>query len=274
MDDIAFRLAKWDVFGKRLKRASTRKCFRAEFEKLHFARRKKMTIFVKVVYAINFIALMTGMTWVSVKQIRGSYQCHSITVNFGDDIWENAIVLNSTGGVEEWDLIYSYFNGVYVKQQEIHDRRPIYLEQNKFDSSPYEVKNGAIIKYCEEERAWVFMHENIRKDENTRNSECPWLLKSPETDSFNLLEVSGDWIIWTGTMNNGATFQTTCNTCDSVAECNYHGICTTDGTCECDSEQLGDFQVRLHSGTHCEFAHPIFARDIVQEISLNIISPR
>ena len=51
VDDIAFKLAKWDVFGKRLKRASTRKCFRAEFEKLPYARRKKMSIFVKVFFA-------------------------------------------------------------------------------------------------------------------------------------------------------------------------------------------------------------------------------
>ena len=36
VDDIAFRLAKMDAFGKRVKRASTRKCYRAEFEKLPF----------------------------------------------------------------------------------------------------------------------------------------------------------------------------------------------------------------------------------------------
>ena len=38
VDGIAFRLAKMDVFGKHIKRASTRKCFRVEFEKLPFAR--------------------------------------------------------------------------------------------------------------------------------------------------------------------------------------------------------------------------------------------
>ena len=69
LDDIAFKLSRWDVFGKKMKRASTRKCFRAEFEKLPFARRKKMTIFVKLVYIINFIFLMAGMTIITIRQV-------------------------------------------------------------------------------------------------------------------------------------------------------------------------------------------------------------
>ena len=106
-----------------------------------------------------------------------------------------------------------------------HDGRPIYTEQNKFDNTQYNVKTGALIRYCSEERAWVFMHEHIRKDNNTRDSVCPWLLRSPETDSFNLLEVSGDWVVWTGVINNGATFQTYCNLCDSEAgESSIHSL--------------------------------------------------
>mmetsp|Transcript_35784 Transcript_35784/g.58311 ORF Transcript_35784/g.58311 Transcript_35784/m.58311 type:complete len:644 (-) Transcript_35784:81-2012(-) len=255
VDDIVFKLARWDVFGKRLKRASTKKCFRAEFEKLPFVRRKKMTIFVKVVYIINLCGLMAGMTVVSIRQRRGDYHCNSITVNFDDHIWENALVLNSTGGVEveEMDLIYSYFNGVYVLNG-THAGRPIYTEQNKFNNTPYEEKIGAIIKYCEEESAWVFMHENIRKDRNTKNSDCPWLLRSPETKSFNLLEVDSTWSIWTGIINTGSTFQATCNRCDSKADCNYHGTCTDDGKCDCYVSEVDGYP--LYTGTHCEFSRP------------------
>ena len=197
VDDICFRLAKMDVFGKRMKVASTRKCFRAQFEKLPFARRKKMSVFVKALYFVNLCALMTGMTVITIDQSKGDYQCKSITVTFGDEIWQDSIVLNATGGIERMDLIYSYFNGVYVKNG-TWDGRPLYTEQNKYDDTAFQVKTGAMIKYCDSERAWVFMHPYIRKDLHTSDSDCPWLLKSETTDSFNLLEVANEWSIWTG----------------------------------------------------------------------------
>ena len=197
VDDICFRLAKMDVFGKRMKVASTRKCFRSEFEKLPFARRKKMSVFVKALYFVNLCALLAGMTVITMDQSKGHYQCKSITVTFGGEIWQNSIVLNATGGIDRMDLIYSYFNGVYVKNGTF-DGRPLYTEQNKYDDTQFKVKTGAMIKYCESERAWVFMHPYIRKDLHTRNSDCPWLLKSETTDSYNLLEVSNSWLIWTG----------------------------------------------------------------------------
>ena len=208
VDDIAFRLAKMDVFGKRMKIASTRKCFRAEFEKLPFSRRKKMTVFVKAIYIINFCALMTGLTLITIQQADGAYQCTSITVTLSDDIWESDIIyLNSTGGEEilTFDLMYSYFNGVYVKNG-THGGRPRYTEQNKFDDHPYRRTTGATIQYCPEEGAWVFMHELIRKGMNRTQNACPWLVRSPDTDSYDLLEVvSGDWIIWTVQYNNYQT---------------------------------------------------------------------
>jgi len=252
VDDIAFRLAKMDVFGKRLKRASTRKCFRATFERLPYSRRKKMTIFVKALYVFNFCVLMAGMAVVTIKQNNGDYHCKSITVHFEDYIWENALVLDSAGGEEEMDLIYSYFNGVYVLDG-THAGRPVYTEQNKFDNTPYDEKIGAVIRYCEEEGAWAFMHENIRKDRNTRDSDCPWLLRSPDTKSFNLLEVSGDWSVWTGIIHAGASFQTYCNGCGSEADCNYHGTCT-ERQCGCDLSENDGYP--LYTGIHCEFSRP------------------
>ena len=178
VDDMAFRLAKLDVFGKRLKVASTRKCFRTEFEKLPFSRRRKMSIFVKALYFINLCGLMAGITAITIRQSLGYYYCDAIHTNFGDEhIWQDAIVFNATGWVERLDLIYSYFSGVYVLNG-TSSGRPVYTEQNKFDQTPYKEKTGAVIKYCHSEGAWVLMHDHVRRDLNTDNSDCPWLLKS------------------------------------------------------------------------------------------------
>lgn len=51
---------------------------------------------------------------------------------------------------------------------------------------PYTEKKGAMIEYCKEEGAWVFMHEDIRKDGDEKDSDCPWMLRSSDTDSFDL----------------------------------------------------------------------------------------
>ena len=147
-------------------------------------------------------------------------------------------------------------------------------EQNKFDSSPFKTTMPAEIKYCASEEAWVFTHARIRKapastDEVSlllllllvgiiaRNpfillyilfqlsyfepflltkDECPWLLKSGETTEFNLLEVSNNWYIWTGTISTGAELSTVCDACNQPAECNYHGECVEE-ECVCNSEE-------------------------------------
>lgn len=100
------------------------------------------------------------------------------------------------------------------------------------------------------------MHENIRKeDPDIRGGEssCPWLLRSPETVSYDLLEVDGDWTQWTGEVSDGASFRTTCNNCDSEAECNFHGTCSNEGICECYTDKN---DIPLFVGTHCKFDLP------------------
>ena len=257
VDDIAFRLAKMDVFGKRVKKASTRKCFRSEFEKLPFARRKKMTVFVKALYIINFCLLMVGLSLITQKQLDGAYQCTSITVSLTDDVWESVVYLNTTQKGEQQEvifpanLIYSYFNGVYVKNG-THAGRPRYTEQNKFDDGPYRSKIGATIQYCQEEEAWVFLHERVRKAVHRQKVSCPWLLRSPTTNSYDLLEVLGGWSIWTGLIKNGVTITSSCNECETSAECHFHGKCM-DGVCQCNTEE--DSGYHLFTGTHCQ--HPL-----------------
>lgn len=146
-----------------------------------------------------------------MKQGKGDYQCKSITVIFKDEVWEESIVqFPGGGGTEEMVLIYPYFNGVYNQDGTGHDGRPVYVEQNKFDSAPFDttspdpegipVKIPARIQYCKSIRAWAFLHENIRK--STRDdSDCPWLLRSEETDVYDIEEVQGPWQVWAGVIS-------------------------------------------------------------------------
>ena len=255
VDDIAFRLSKMDVFGKHLKRASTRKYFRTEFEKLPFHRRKKRTVFVKAIYGVNFCLLMWGLSTITRKQMSGTFQCASITVTLPDYIWENVLHLSSTGVevVYPCDLDYSYFNGVYVKNG-TYSGRPRYTEQNKFNDEPYAKTIGATIQYCPEEQAWVFMHERIRKEQHRQNVSCPWLMKSPETNSYDLLDVLGDWSIWTGVIESGVHFHADCNECESVSDCNFHGKCMG-GVCHCRTRADADDYI-LFTGPLCQYPVP------------------
>ncbi|KAK1742262.1 putative EGF-like domain-containing protein-like protein [Skeletonema marinoi] len=259
LDDICFTLAKMDVFGKRLKKATTRKCFSVEFPKLPFARRKKLSLFVKALYLINIVTLLIGMALINVKQDSGTYYCASISVYLGDHIWEEAVVYNNNSTIigERMNLIFSYFNGEYIINGTTKNGRPIYVEQNKYNSEPFIDKVPAQIRYCASEQAWVFIHPNIRKSSSTDyNEECPWLLKSSETTEFNLLEVGGDWKIWTGTVSNGADFQVFCNECDGEVDCNYRGQCV-DKRCQCDSTN-SEFEGELEGyfGSSCQFKKP------------------
>ncbi len=148
---------------------------------------------------------------VTIKQSKGDYQCKSITVIINDEVWEESIVRIPGKDVEEkMMLIYPYFNGVYNQNGSSHDNRPIYVEQNKFDNTPFDtisidpenlpVKTPAEIKYCKSIRAWVFMHEYITKSTHD-DSDCPWLLRSEETDVYDIEEVEGPWQVWAGVIS-------------------------------------------------------------------------
>jgi len=261
LDDIAFRLAKMDVFGKRMRLACTANCFETEFKKQTKlgSRDKRIGIFLKTVYFLNLAAFLAGLVVLSTRQASGYYQCNSITVEFGDDVWAESWVQNHSGSYEEWTLVYSYFNGVYIKDG-THAGRPIYREMRKFDSSPYEgLVVPAEIRYCEEEiNAWVFTHESIQKSEYPDEAGCNWLLRSPETNEFDLSNVDGDWSIWTGVIGR-TEVSIVCNECSSETDCNLNGKCV-DGECECKSEAGVQYL-----GTHCGVKLKDSCRTIVGE---------
>ncbi|KAL7552008.1 hypothetical protein ACHAWF_015220 [Thalassiosira exigua] len=228
-DGVAVHL---DVFGKTLKHAALSKCFRAEFEKQSFALRRNMNFFLKALYFINMCTLLAGMAWITVEQERGNFHAKSITVTFGEQVWNDAIV-TTTEGEETRVLLFSYFNGIYVRNK-THDGRPIYTEQNKLDFP---------------RKAWVFSHQNIRKSEkDSEESDCPWLMKSRETYEYNLLEVTGDWSIWTGIIQQNGRVAIVDNQCHGEVDCNYHGVCNDDGKCDCEKDG--------HFGLHCEHKKP------------------
>ncbi|KAL7483355.1 hypothetical protein ACHAW6_009005 [Cyclotella cf. meneghiniana] len=242
LDDISFHLATMDVFGKRLKRATTKACFREEFPHQSLGRGRGLSIVLKTVYFFNLLVFFTLLSALTVRQEQGYFNCKSITVTFGNDIWEEAVV--TTMKDNETMLVYSFFNGVY-QQKGTQDGRPVYIEQNKFDNTPYHDKVPAEIKYCKKLQAWVFTHKDIRKS-TSDESECQWLLKANSVE-YDLLNVPSDsWSVWVGKINH-AEVSITCNTCYEDADCNLNGVCNG-GMCECDES---DDSVNFF-GKHCE----------------------
>ena len=184
--------------------------------------------------------------------MNGHYFCKELTLVVGDGILEDAFVLIN-GKFEAWVLVYSYFNGVFIMNG-THAGRPVYREARKFDRQPYpENQDGsefpivipAEIKYCEELKAWVLTHENIRKSEND-DSSCNWLLRSPETDSFDVLDATGKWDMWVGVLGT-TDVSITCNRCFENSDCNLNGECSDDGKCVCYNGNGVNY-----FGEHCE----------------------
>ena len=82
LDDISFRVSKWDVLGKQLQRATNTIYFHTEFQKQKESKRmrRRMKIFLKALYFINLAGFVSAMLVISVRQYTGYYQCDSITL--------------------------------------------------------------------------------------------------------------------------------------------------------------------------------------------------
>eukprot|EP00984_Skeletonema_dohrnii_P035342 scaffold34997_cov183-Skeletonema_dohrnii-CCMP3373.AAC.1 len=253
LDGIAFKLARMRMLSTRMKEATTRRYFRTEFRRSTPGRTGHRKIYV------------------SVRQANGDYQCKSITARFREDIWREAIVI-SDQGYEERVLAYSYFNGVYVQDGNMHDERPVYVERRKFDGTEFDktspnpedpyftIKIPAKIQYCHSIRAWVFMHEKIRRSRDD-NSDCPWLLRSERTELFDIEEVNQmNWEVWQGVIET-TDVRITCNECNDDEDCNLNGACKRDGSCDCSKDVEG----RTFLGPHCEVILKDNCRTIIGE---------
>lgn len=149
LDDVGFAVSKMGVLGKHVERATMQPCLNITFNREKDGHLKRRTrIFLKALYGVNFILFMFVMISISLKQTSGYYQCKSITMTFGNDIWKSAIVQwpedsgqYPPGLKERLVLAYDYFNGVYVKSESrTYNGRPVYIEMKKSDRTPFDTE--------------------------------------------------------------------------------------------------------------------------------------
>ena len=110
----------------------------------------------------------------------------------------------------------------------MHEHRPKYTEMNKEDGDPFQTTVPAEIIYCSEIESWVFQHRNIRTSLNEeQENDCSWLLKSLNTESYDLIELAEEteWYMWTGLTESDYSISIECNECDDTSSCNHHGQC-------------------------------------------------
>jgi len=280
VDDIIYELCKRGFFGRKL-RTVTNQTFSYEppgtEEKDKSGRMARFSVWcrrtIRVIYYMNMAAMIAMLLYVNLTQNVGAYRCRSLSVTFGDEVWEGAVVVRDGMDPEDRLLIYSHFNGIYREDGTVNGR-PKYVEMNKEDGDPFQRADPgpAEIIYCEDIEAWVFRHARIRTvpieeennaDEINEGNECNWLLRSPETDDFDIISVAeeGGWSVWKGVVGTNYPITVTCNECSSNADCNYHGECV-DEKCICDDD-LDYF------GIYCELAKP--CQQIRSEIDPNTV---
>jgi hypothetical protein len=80
----------------------------------------------------------------------------------------------------------------------------------------------------------------------SRSQDDHWLLRSPTTKEFDLLDVDGEWQIWLGRIEK-SHLEISCSVCNDDADCNLNGACNREGRCDCKIEGGTKFL-----GTHCE----------------------
>mmetsp|Transcript_22209 Transcript_22209/g.45394 ORF Transcript_22209/g.45394 Transcript_22209/m.45394 type:complete len:708 (+) Transcript_22209:228-2351(+) len=254
IDDVIFGLSKRGFFGRGLKIATHRTHFLVKASTSEATTKMKERLmlwanrFIRLVYLFNGGLMIAGLVVLAIKQQNGDFRCHSMSVQFGDNLWEESLVILDNGTYEKRLLLYSHFSGIYVENG-THDGRPKYTEQNKERGDPFINTIPAEIVYCEDDEAWVFRHERIRTSANEENeNECNWLLKSAHTDSYDIIELTKEnaWSVWTDVVVPGYEISITCNECYSTSECNYHGNCIKQ-KCHCSNDKFG---------IHCEYDRP------------------
>jgi hypothetical protein len=135
--------------------------------------------------------------------------------------------------------------------EDFHQGRPRYVERNKRSGAPFtSMITPAEIVYCQDIESWVFRHQDIRTSIAENDNDCGWLLRSPRTDSFDLIELADetDWNLWAGYIKSETRLSIECKDCEEGLRksCNYHGECS-DKRCICED---------MFFGHHCEFLKP------------------
>ncbi|KAL7552484.1 hypothetical protein ACHAWF_015731 [Thalassiosira exigua] len=230
IDDIIFALAKRGFFGRKLRAAAyvshkyeAPGVLRASLGTRTYMFSVWMKRCITMVYFFNAAVMLLGLSILTAEQHLGAFRCKSISVEFDDNVWEEAYVKREDGlGYEKRLLVFSHFNGIYEEEETAYGY-PKYVERNKENGSPFKSTIGAEIVYCPNLEAWVFRHGMISThehgDEDHAHHECSWLLRSPETDSFDIIEVGmeGSWMVWVGRVQRDYSFTITCNECNDSA---------------------------------------------------------
>ncbi|KAL7478407.1 hypothetical protein ACHAW6_004170 [Cyclotella cf. meneghiniana] len=251
IDDVVFALCKRGFFGHILKSATVHE-YKFLCKKSNDQEKFELFLnrFIRLIYSLNICLMVAGLSVLMVKQSHGEFRCRSFTIQFGDETWEDAWIELDNGHMEKRLLVYSHFNGIYVG-------KPRYVEQNKEDGLPFRSTIPAEIVYCEDSESWVFRHEKISttlsKDDDEKN-ECDWLLISPQTESYDLIEMAQEeyWSMWKGTVMKNYEVYISCNECHKSSDCNYHGHCANH---KCHCNQGGNLYINSFNRVH---SHRIF----------------
>jgi hypothetical protein len=200
LDDIAFALAKMDVFGKRMQRACTARLFNVGFRKVKFKRARRASLCLKSVYFANIAVFIVLLTAKTIGQQRGYFQCHKIVVDLGDGVWEDPVMVRFPPSMEgtNFTLVFSYFNGVY-EQDGTYRGRPVYKERRKFDNGPFDSSFWVVpaeIRYSNTGNFWVFTHPWIRKSGSAEDDVSFLGLVSRRGLFYVLPEMSRLWCVF------------------------------------------------------------------------------
>lgn len=244
IDDVIFELCRRGFFSRSLKVAANQNNVIQCSSSLGARRiRKWSTRFIRAIYFSTAIVMLCGLSIITVRQSKGAYGCRSLLIDLGDGVWENAWVeldkkcsvdadCNNTNqlcyGDEDEDnrcyekrlLIYSHFNG-YYNQDGIWEGRPSYAEMNKESGDPFKSTIPAELKYCGDIESWVLSHPKIRTSLNANEkNECNWLLRSDQTEEFDLVEVSTkeNWFMWKGQIKKNYKIGVSCAEVSNLSE--------------------------------------------------------
>lgn len=110
-DDVIFELCRRGFFGRNL-RVSTHNLPCIETSRESHALRKWTKRGVRFVYFLNMCVAIGGLSYLTNHQRNGAYRCQDFTVSFGDEIWEDAWIINENGEPEQRLLVFAHFNGV------------------------------------------------------------------------------------------------------------------------------------------------------------------
>jgi len=117
----------------------------------------------------------------------------------------------------------------------------------------------------------VFRHDNVSTsfNGNENENECSWLLRTPATESFDLIDLaeSTEWFVWKGEIETDYRVSIECNECNENSDCNYAGECKEE-KCVCDDDHFGS---HCHLDTPCKMIGPerdnTAALDLIEDLN-------